>query len=98
MEASGYTFKHSPDREFYIPSRMMPGIKRYIEERILPGDFLRAVICNNLKEAVMYADGENISNLPAYASYFYSHTPIACWGSEEKMKAWINDDSDDDNH
>ncbi len=86
-----YTFQ-----DFYIPERMMPGIQRYIEERILPGNFLTAVICNNLKHAVMYADDENIRNLPAYASYFYSKAPIECWGSEEKMKAWINGDSDVD--
>jgi hypothetical protein len=88
-----YTFQ-----DFYIPERMMPGIKRYIEERIQPGRFLTAVICNNLKVAVMYADEENVRNLPAYVAYFYNETPSTCWGSEEEMKAWINADSGDDNH
>jgi len=87
-----YTFQN-----FYIPDRMMPGIRRYIEDHIPPGHFLQAVICNKLKEAVMLADDENIRNLPAYASYFYNKAPIECWGSEEKMKAWINAGSGVDN-
>ena len=39
-------------REFYIPDRMMGGIQRYINDHIRPGDFLSAIIQNDLKEAV----------------------------------------------
>lgn len=89
-----YTFQ-----DFYIPERMMPGIKSYIEERLLPGNFLRGVISNDLKTAVMYADEENIRNLPAYVSYFYNHAPMDCWGSEEAMRRWVeNDTTPPDNH
>lgn len=76
-------------QEFYIPDRMMPGIKRYIEEKCPPSDFLTAVIQNDLSEAVGRADEENMRNLPAYAAYFYNHAPAACHGSKEKMAAWI---------
>jgi len=74
---------------FYIPERMEDGIRRYIDERVRPGDFLQAVISNNLKEAVWRADEENINNLPAYVSYFYNEAPSNCWGSKEKMENWI---------
>ena len=80
-----YTF-----RDFYIPERMMGGIKRYVENRIPPGHFLTAVICNDLNLAVGYADDENMKNLPAYASYFHNEVPFNCWGSEEIMEAWLN--------
>ena len=76
-------------REFGIPERMRSGITLYINNGIRPGRFLTAVICNNLKEAVMYADDENIRNLPAYVNFFYNHTPGDCWGSEEKMQIWL---------
>lgn len=76
-------------QEFYIPDRMMPGIRRYIEEKIPPGDFLTAVIQNDLSEACGRADDENMRNLPAYAAYFYNNAPMSCWGSKEKMKAWL---------
>lgn len=76
-------------RDWYIPARMMPGILRYVNNRIKPGRFLQAVICNNLSDAVGQADDENMHNLPAYASFFYNETPAVCHGSRENMLAWL---------
>lgn len=74
---------------FHIPRYMMGGIKRYVEKGIPPGHFLTAVICNDLQEAVGRADDYNLKNLPAYAVYFYNRVPSKCWGSREKMEAWM---------
>ena len=76
-------------RSWHIPARIMPGIQRYIHERIKPGRFLTAVICNNLSDAVGQADDENLENLPAYAAYFYNEVNSNCWGSKKKMKEWL---------
>lgn len=76
-------------KDFYIPDRMQGAIHRYINNGIRPGSFLEAVICNDLFTAVGKADEENLENLPAYAAYFYNEAPSACWGSKEKMEAWI---------
>lgn len=76
-------------QDFYIPERMMPSIKRYVEEGVKPGDFLTAVIENDLSEACGRADDENMRNLPAYAAYFYNETPGGCWGSKLAMTLWI---------
>jgi len=81
---TGYGF-----RKWYIPDRMMGGIRRYIDEKIKPGEFLTAVICNDLAEAVGQADDENINNLPAYVSYFYNLAPAICHGSKKKMDEWL---------
>ena len=75
-------------QDYYIPERMMGGITRYVEEGVIPGHFLQAVICNDLKEACGRADRENAQNLPAYVAYFYNETPGGCWGSKKKMKEW----------
>lgn len=72
-----------------IPERMWGGIERYIEQGMVPGDFLSAVICNDLQEAVGRSDDENINLLAVYIAYFYNVAPSQCWGSPEKMKAWI---------
>lgn len=72
-----------------IPSRMMHAIKAYVERGEVPGDFLQAVICNDLKEAVGRADYENLRNLPAFVGYFYNEAPADCWGSRAKMQAWV---------
>jgi len=75
--------------QFYIPKRMMDSINLYINEGVKPGAFLTEVICNNLKEAVIYADDENMRNLPAYISYFYNNAPRSCSGSLEIMINYI---------
>ena len=72
-----------------IPERMRGGITRYIEHGIPPGDFLTAVICNDLREACARADDENRYLLWDYVRFFYNYTPTGCWGSPEKMKVWI---------
>jgi hypothetical protein len=77
-------------REWYIPDRMMGGIERYINDHVPPGEFLQAVICNDLREAVGRADDENMSNLPAYVAYFYNEAPGTCWGSMDAMKQWLS--------
>ena len=79
-------------RQWYIPDRMRGGIARYIEQGIPPGSFLQAVITNDLRRAVEQADDENLMNLPAYMAYFYHEAPSDCWGSPEKMKAWLTRD------
>ena len=80
----GYTWLN-----FSIPERMGDAILRYVREHIQPGDFLSAVICNDLKEACGRADDENLQNLPAYVAWFYNCAPIQCWGSYEQMKEWL---------
>jgi hypothetical protein len=80
----GYSFN-----DFEIPDRMMPEILGYIQNGIHPGDFLTAVICNDLRAAVAAADLENMRNLPAFAGYFYNRAPFPCAGSAEKMRDWM---------
>ena len=74
---------------YVIPDYMRNGIDLYIDHGITPGDFLTAVICNDLVGAVGRADSTNIHNLPAYANFFYNYAPSPCWGSKAKMDAWV---------
>lgn len=76
-------------RDFSIPDYMAGGIKRYIEDGIPPGDFLSAIITNDLRTAVFHADDYNIRNIPAYIFYFYNEVPSTCWGSVKSMSDWI---------
>ena len=79
-------------RKFEIPDYMVEAIKRYINQRIRPGSFLTAVICNDLCGAVGQADDWNIRNIPAYVAYFYNEAPSTCWGSRAKMEAWLENE------
>lgn len=79
-----YRFHH-----FYVPDRMMAGLRRYVDDGIAPGSFLEAVICNDLRSAVASADEENMRNLPAFVSWLYNEAPGGSWGSEANMEAWM---------
>jgi hypothetical protein len=72
-----------------IPIYMRGGIRHYIDSGLPPGDFLTAVICNDLSNAVGRADDNNIHVLPAYVNYFYNYAPHNCWGSKKLFKEWV---------
>ena len=78
-------------KDFYIPERMMDAIIRYIDDRIPPGRFLTAVICDDLGGAIAQADDENLKTLPAFTGYFYNEAPSGCHGSRKKMQAWLKE-------
>jgi hypothetical protein len=71
-----------------IPDRMCYALERYIEHHIRPGDFLQAVISNNLKEACGRADDVNVELLHVYVAYLYNEAPSSSWGSKLLLDAW----------
>jgi hypothetical protein len=72
-----------------IPHHMLQALTRYVEDGIEPGGFLTAVICNDLTGAIRHADHQNIRIIPAYVAWLYNEAPSLCWGSGEKMDAWM---------
>ena len=72
-----------------IPEHMMDAIDRYVDHGINPGGFLTAVICNDLAGAFQAADHINKPIIEEYMWYFWNDTPSPCWGSEAKMRVWI---------
>jgi hypothetical protein len=76
-----------------IPERMRTPMVEYVRNRKRPGDFLTAVICNDLKGAIGNADKENSELLRLYVMWFYNIAPADCQGSKEKMNTWLNGDS-----
>ncbi len=75
-----------------IPSHMMDALTRYIENKIKPGGFLTAVLCNNLKLAVGQADYINIKIIPVYVSFLYNNAPANCWGSVENFENYLRNE------
>ena len=74
---------------FEVPAHMHGAIDRYIEKGIPPGDFLIAVLKNDLSEACAAADLVNMHNIPGIVAWFYNHAPSSCYGSEKKLLEWI---------
>ena len=81
--------------EYGIPEYMHGGIIRYYENGIPPGDFLTAVINNDLKEAIGRADDTSVNALKAYVMWFYNQAPTGSWGHEGAVDEWLKNFHDD---
>jgi hypothetical protein len=84
MNDTAYT-----QRGMTIPPHMLTRLRAYIEQGHPVGDFLQAVLSNDLREACGRADETNIRILPVYVIYLYNEAPAACWGSPAKHQAWL---------
>jgi len=73
-----------------IPTELKESLDRYVTHRIPTGDFLHAVLTNNLMEAFGRADDNNRYLLFDICSYVYNEMPASCHGNEEKVNAWLN--------
>ena len=80
--------KYDENEYAAVPETTIEAIRRYIEHGILPGDFLQAVIQNDLTEAVGRADRHNLPALKLICQMFYNCTPADSHGNKEKMLAW----------
>jgi len=61
----------------------------YATNKIPTGGFLRAVLSNNLSEAVGRADVYNRQIIPELVEYIYNNLPGSCWGSYEAVDKWL---------
>jgi len=71
-----------------VPSHLRCGLLLWIEHGVPPGDFLLAVLKNNLFDAVGRADSTSLAALPGIVWWCYSHAPAPCWGSPEAVRKW----------
>lgn len=69
-------------------------IHRYVNDHCPTGDFLYAVLSNNLRDSVGRADEENLKDLSEIVGYCYQYLPTTCWGSPEKVKKWLEGGKD----
>ena len=72
-----------------IRQNIVEGINRHALLHEPKGDFLTAVLSNNLREAFARADADNQKTMHQIVSYCHNQIPGVCWGSPEKVKAWI---------
>lgn len=71
------------------PAHTRAGIERYIFDGICPGDFLCAVLQNDLFRAMQHADAENIVSLHHIVALLYNYAPTESHGSTEAFERWL---------
>jgi hypothetical protein len=76
------------EKDKVIPQAVKDEIDRHAKQGCPCGDFVTAVLDNDLKEAFKCADDYNIMHMREIVTYMYNHTPAACQGSKLKRRAW----------
>lgn len=71
-----------------IPSHMQESILLYVKKGKGLGDFLQAVVTNDLYKAVGHADKQNQLLIPLYVLWFFNRAPMGCYGSVEVVSTW----------
>lgn len=74
---------------YHVPNILIEGLAKYVEHKIPTGDFLRAILSNDLMQAVSRADNYNINYLREIVTYIHSELPVGCYGSKEAVERWI---------
>ncbi len=71
-----------------LPEQYREGMRRYVEEGILPGSFLMAILSNDLYSSVAQCSGP-IEYLEIVVKWLYNEAPSRCWGSPKQVRDWI---------
>jgi hypothetical protein len=63
-------------------------MRRYLGFHIRPGSFLQAVLRNDLKDAVLRADPDNLHRLRDIVLWIDKGVPGQAQGSQEAIEEW----------
>lgn len=72
-----------------VPEHIHDALVLYLVHRVRTGSFLRAVLENNLKEAVARADEVSGRHLVEIVRFLYTCAPHPCWGNQEAVDRWL---------
>lgn len=79
-----------------IPSDTLASLRGYRDEKLNTGEFLRAVLANDLFEALAKADPENLAAIRTILSWVYNSMPSHAWGSYQKVDDWLEPVGDEE--
>ena len=63
-------------------------IDEYVKTGRMVGDFLEAILTNDLMGACDRADHLNIEVIPVYMAYLYNECPSGCYGNQSLHDRW----------
>jgi len=83
-------FKDALDSESHQLNQMeITELRRYINTGIKPGQFVQAILENNLVDACSYADIRARRRIYEYVCWLCNNAPEECWGSERAVYDWL---------
>lgn len=72
-----------------LPMYMKEGVENWVFHGIPCGDFLHAVMTNDLKLTVFRADENNLAKTHEWVQFITWNLPSGCQGSIAKVNDWI---------
>lgn len=72
-----------------IPGHCQAGLLDYIMKGQETGDFLYAILTNDLRRSCERADEINKHAIFNYVQFLYSYAPARCWGDKMAVQDWI---------
>ncbi len=73
----------------HVPENLFVGLRNYVFHQQKTGGFLRAVLENDLQNAVARGDVFSLTALPDLVAFAEAHLPGSCWGDRERVKQWL---------
>ncbi len=67
---------------------LLDNLNHYVATGRDPGDFLQAVLANDLKESFIRADDENSAAMREIVQHIYWNVPRVAWGSWDIVRTW----------
>lgn len=72
-----------------VPAHTLAGLVAYRDAGMPVGDFLHAVLTNDLSEAVCRADDANLPALSDIVHWVRENLPASAYGSKKNVEAWL---------
>lgn len=72
-----------------VPAHLRAGVLRYLVDHVRPGQFLSAVLRNDLADAVLRGDDQSLAGLRDLVLFLHNHAPAQSHGSEANFDAWL---------
>jgi hypothetical protein len=90
--AAGKVYAYKPWKVEDAPeiNHLISSLRDYVVSgRGSIGDFLLAVLRNDLSGAIAHADDTSMRNLRRISQFIYCNIPRVCWGSKERVDEWL---------
>jgi hypothetical protein len=79
---------NTDDYKDKIPSHLLQALVHWGQKECCTGDFLAAVLSNDLMGAIGRADEHSLAAIRYITMFVYNELPRDCHGSKDRVKQW----------
>lgn len=78
-----------PPGQAPIPELILRQIDNYGENHLMPGDFVLAVVENDLTKTLHFADEKSFAAIKSIWGYCHRALPVQSWGNANLVESWL---------